>query len=183
MCQWATWRDARGRGLAADRSRQVLDHPLSCGAQHAVGEVGAAHHELRYSRIELHGSNDFKSSLRDVILDQMGGHVAPPEPRQKHRLLRAEVSQAPRAARQYAVVTSCGQRAANASNVLWVWCPTATSVPDAGWSRGAATTRATRTSTGSASIRTTARRLHGLTSRASSRRSTGIRQTEADHDR
>jgi hypothetical protein len=30
--QWATWRDARGRGLAADRSRQVLDHPLSCGA-------------------------------------------------------------------------------------------------------------------------------------------------------
>ena len=34
-----------------------------------VGEVGAAHHELRYSRIELHGSNDFKSSLRDVILD------------------------------------------------------------------------------------------------------------------
>src|ERR1700758_1535947 len=77
-----------------------------------VGEVGATHHELGNSRVELHWSNGFQSSSRDVIVYQMGGHVAPAETRQQHRVLRAEVRQAPRAARQYAVVTSCSERRA-----------------------------------------------------------------------
>ena len=38
-----------------------------------VGEVGATHHESGNSRVELHRSNGFQSSLRNIILDQMGG--------------------------------------------------------------------------------------------------------------
>ena len=49
---------ARVRGLTADNGRQMFDKPLACGAQSMVGEVGAAHHELGNSRVELHGLND-----------------------------------------------------------------------------------------------------------------------------
>ena len=74
-----------------------------------VGKVGATDHELGNSRVELHRSNGFQSSSRNVILYQMGGHVAPAETRQQHLVFRAEVRQAPRAARQYAIVTSCSE--------------------------------------------------------------------------
>src|SRR5258708_7694966 len=75
----------------------MLDHPLSRGTQTMVGEICSAHSQLGNPGIELDRSDDFQSSLCDVGLDQMGGHVPPAETSQQHRLLRAEVRYAPSA--------------------------------------------------------------------------------------
>src|ERR1700730_19029567 len=42
----------------------------------------------------------------------MGGHVAPSETGEQHRVLRAQVRQTPSTARQYAIITSRRQRRA-----------------------------------------------------------------------
>ncbi|MDB5514430.1 MAG: hypothetical protein JWQ17_1188 [Tardiphaga sp.] len=77
-----------------------------------VGEVCSAHSQLGNPGIELDRPDDLQSPLCDVRLDQMGGHVSPAETGQQHRLLGAEVRQAPGASGQHAVIPSRGQRRA-----------------------------------------------------------------------
>src|SRR3984885_4466712 len=85
-----------------------------------VTKVGDTHRELGGPRIELHWSNGFESSLLKIVLNLMRGHVAPAETGQQHRVFRAEIGKAPRAARQYAVVTSCGLRRAFGKHNLYM---------------------------------------------------------------
>ena len=42
-----------------------------------VGEICSAHHQLSSPSVELDRPNDLQSSLCDVSLDQMGGHISP----------------------------------------------------------------------------------------------------------
>ena len=74
-----------------------------------VGEICGAHSHLVNPSIELDRPYDPKPSFRDVRLDQMHGHVSPPETRQQHCMLRTEIRQTPCAPGQDAVIPTCSQ--------------------------------------------------------------------------
>jgi hypothetical protein len=52
--------------------------------------------------------NELQAPPRDILLYQMGRHVAPTKRGQQHRLLSAEVRKAPCPSRQVAIVASGG---------------------------------------------------------------------------
>jgi hypothetical protein len=45
----------------------MTDHPLPSRAQSAIGEIGAAHHQLGDARIELDRLNDLQAATRDIV--------------------------------------------------------------------------------------------------------------------
>jgi hypothetical protein len=65
--------------MERDGIGQMLDHPLSRGTQTMVSEICSAHSQLGDPGIELDRPDDLQSSLYDVGLDQISGHVSLPE--------------------------------------------------------------------------------------------------------